>query len=289
MEELDTKRKLSKEEFIEYVSNTMSKGEFFVGAHGSRGNEGILQKIVDEGLSLRTAGNQFSGMEGTVTSYGLNEDRSCIEEASEYTYDRNGVIVSIPIALEHGENKTFIGYPEKTLKGLPKDQEDYKCCMTEMFDNLGTVPTNFILAYYITDENGDRTFILNEEHYLNLDSQRREQLYEEIMEKQSEDTKSEIERINAPDAIENTNNMKAMFETAGMSVSEELTRPIEQREKYEERIAKKEREYSEGIIPDMELISMLTKDVNTIGINEQVRGVRNLTNEKEREEEQTKD
>ena len=159
----------------------------FIGAHATKiRDEDGLNEMVNNGLNLGTEGNAY-GMNGTVTSFGNSNDGSNIEELMSYSYDINGIIISVPIFLEYGDKTTFLGYPEKTEEGLPKNQDDYKCLMAELFDQLGEIPSCFILAHYTTDLNGNREFTLNPNYYLNLDKELREKTFSEMLERTKND------------------------------------------------------------------------------------------------------
>lgn len=177
--------KMTEYEFKKFIEENLK--DHFIGAHATRiQNEEGLNEMVDNGLNLKTDGNAY-GMAGTVTSFGSSNEGQNIEDLMSYSYNINGVIISVPIFLEYGDKTTFLGYPEKTEEGLPKNQDDYKCLMTELFDQLGEIPSCFILAHYTTDLNGNREFTLNPNYYLNVDKELREKTFLEVLERTKND------------------------------------------------------------------------------------------------------
>ena len=178
-------KRMTKEEMKKHIEENLKN--HFIGAHATRiRSEDGLNELVDSGVNLKTKGNCYM-MAGTVTSFGNSNESQNIEDLMSYSYDINGVIISVPIFLEYGDKTTFLGYPEKTGKDLPKDQDDYKCLMTELFAQLGEIPSCFILAHYTTDLNGNREFTLNPNYYLNLDKELREKTFSEMLERTKND------------------------------------------------------------------------------------------------------
>lgn len=122
------------------------------------------------------------GTAGTVMSNGRANE--FIEDALEYSYGGCELtyICAFPLELESNTgSKIFCGYSEKTLEGLPKDQHDFKCLMTDICDCLGYVPAEFILAINQRDVDGDKKYILNPKHYSAMNENEKRNFFSRIV------------------------------------------------------------------------------------------------------------
>ncbi len=204
---------MTRDEVKRYIEENLKNN--FIGAHGSRVQDKYeLTRLMKDGLDLRTQGNAY-GMAGTVKSFGNSNESKNVEEATYYAYARNGLIISVPVFLKYGDKTTFLGYPAKTERGLPKDQSDYKCLMTKVFDELGKIPSCFILAYYTTDQEGNREFTLNPNHYLALDKEKRDKAFSDVLEevkRKSEFIAKQLIDYTTPYNIENLKGRKQVYQ-----------------------------------------------------------------------------
>lgn len=183
---------MKRNEFFYYIAKNFGD-DYYFGSHGTD-NTDALEKIKEEGLMTKTPGNVYRTA-GTVTSMGIIITPEDIYDIMDYSYGcRNSVICAFPIMLENGKESIFMGYSGKTPNCYPKDQEDYKCLMTDLCDILGYVPPEFILAYKTNakQQPGDEEFEINEGHYSQLNSEQRicffNRIIEQIKEKPNNQT-----------------------------------------------------------------------------------------------------
>ena len=121
------------------------------------------------------------GMRGTVEPKGPIDENDILYEDLNYHYHGNShedynIIVLIPKILEDlDRNAYFIGYSRRNTTGsMPKVMTDFSCLASDIIDDIGYIPQEFIFAYQVFGSDVEEKFFINTQHisFLGDDLQR---------------------------------------------------------------------------------------------------------------------
>lgn len=205
----DRKKETTQKDLYESINDIMKRqsGKFGLGIHairketvkGQDTNE-ILQKICDEGLKVKKG----SSVLATVSSLGVSSELKNHQKESMINYRlgsekaENGVIVLVPTILEGVEEQLYVGFPGMDTSAVGNNHKttcilDQLCCGNNDF---GEIPKEFILGYF-RQENGERVFQKNANHFFELSDEEKEifikGLSDRLTEQQKEVSKAVID------------------------------------------------------------------------------------------------
>lgn len=174
------KIRTTQEDMYKYISNIMKSQETRVGlgihavrkekVNGQPVSE-ILNKICENGLDIKKG----SSVLATVSSLGISTDLKNHQKEAIQNYRlgsemaESGVIVLVPTILEGNGEQLFVGFPGMDTTAVGNNHKttcilDQLCCGN---NDYGEVPKEFILGYF-TEENGERKFQKNSNHFLEM-------------------------------------------------------------------------------------------------------------------------
>lgn len=111
------------------------------------------------------------GLSGTCEPKGPIDENDSLYEDLDYHYGDNkkesyNIILLIPKILEDLEyNSYFMGYSRKNTTGtFPKSMKDFDCLVTDIINDFGYVPQEFIFAYQVYGSDVEEEYFINTNH-----------------------------------------------------------------------------------------------------------------------------
>lgn len=111
------------------------------------------------------------GLSGTCEPKGPIDENDTLYEDLDYHYGDNkqesyNIIILIPKILDDLERESyFIGYSRKNKTStFPKSMTDFNCLASDIINNLGYVPQEFIFAYHVYGPNIEEKYYINRNH-----------------------------------------------------------------------------------------------------------------------------
>ena len=225
-------KRITKDQLMDYIEEVIEKEPYGIGIHGvSKSKNGyskqeILEKMIDEGIDI----NEGNSILATVSSLGISKNLSGYQKniISTYHYGKEegqyNLVVAVPKEIRTKGKSIYLGFPDPNTDTAGNQYKttcvlDYLCCHDE---KRGHIPKEFILGYYIADENQNENnniiFQKNDRHYSNLSDDEREQFvndldkrlegrYREISDAALSKDIATLERLEQEDK----NNLRQMF------------------------------------------------------------------------------
>lgn len=120
-------------------------------------------------------------MKGSVEPKGPVDENDTLYEDLDYHYHGNdkedyNIIILIPKVLEDMDrNSFFIGYSRRNTTGsMPKAMTDFDYLASDIINDIGCIPREFIFAYQVFGNDVEEKFFINTKHisFLSDDLQR---------------------------------------------------------------------------------------------------------------------
>ena len=201
----------TQEKMYKYISNIMKSQESRVGLgiHAVRKEKvngqpisEILNKICENGLDIK----KWSSVLATVSSLGVNNDLKHHQKEAIKNYRlgsemaESGVIVLVPTILEGNGEQLYVGFPGMDTSAVGNNHKttcilDKLCCGD---NDYGELPKEFILGYF-TEENGERKFPKNANHFLEMTDEEKGLFIENLSDRLTEQQKQISEAVIARD------------------------------------------------------------------------------------------
>ena len=174
------KTNYSREEFVKLIKNNYSDYSLYL--HGvdqetPKASKNVCDFILRSVLHI----DEEYGMCGTCEPKGPIDENDILMEDLNYHYHGNNnedynIIILIPKILEDlNKNQYFIGYSRRNTTGsMPKTMTDFRCLASDIINDLGYVPKEFIFAYQVFGSDVKERFFINTHHisFLGDDLQR---------------------------------------------------------------------------------------------------------------------
>lgn len=172
MEEKGKKGKnvvLNKEELIEIINNLYKDYSLYL--HGVDQNPDYSLQVVKSILRSDLAIDEFYGFSGTCEPRGPIDEMDNLESELDYHYGDNkersyNLIILIPKVLEDlDNNRIFMGYSRKNTSGtFPKSMKDFNCVLSDIINENGYVPKEFIFGYHVYGPDIEDKIYINKDH-----------------------------------------------------------------------------------------------------------------------------
>ena len=137
----------------------------------------IVKNIFEEGLKLKPGWRTI--LATTISLRNKKENPKIVEDMADYTYcdgEQCNVIVMVPNFIANSKGKKiFLGFPPIN-KDTAGQQYEEKCILDSICNNLGIIPSEFILGYY----NSSLEIEKNPNYYMNLTKEKQDRLFQKI-------------------------------------------------------------------------------------------------------------
>ena len=142
-------------------------------------------------------------MRGTVEPKGPIDENDILYKDLNYHYHGNSeedynIIVLIPKVLEDlDHNAYFIGYSRRNTTGsMPKVMKDFSCLASDIIDDIGYIPHEFIFGYQVFGSEVEEKFFINPYHISLLGDDLQRIACTKILRRNTEKLKNNLEVFN---------------------------------------------------------------------------------------------
>lgn len=141
----------------------------------------IASSIVDEGLRINSNAKTILS---TAVSLGINHDpQEILEEINNYSLGQSTskckVIVASLLSMQNGNGQICLGFPEKNARTAGQQYNEH-CILDAVCNKIHKVPTEFVLGYCYSNDDGDLIFIKNGSHISQLSGEEQNQLTDSL-------------------------------------------------------------------------------------------------------------
>ena len=158
-------------------------GKYGIGVHGiDKGDasekRSIATSITTEGINL----NGSKTILGTAISLGKNYEIGYMaNEISEYRFRNENVasvVIAVPTYIQNGEQDTiFLGFPERNIVRTGQQYQEH-CILDRICTMLRKIPAEFVLGYFLEENDGTEHFVENSAHYSSLSDEEKDAFYQ---------------------------------------------------------------------------------------------------------------